>query len=137
MIQTLIARLDRVKQTGAGRWVARCPAHDSKSGQSLAIRQTDDGVILLHDFGGCGVDEVLAAVGMDVKDLFPKTEQDSVKRQRMPFSYADALRCIRFEALVTATAAETLANGHTLDDNDRARLMLAHDRITSAVEVCR
>jgi len=47
----VLDRLDKVKQTGPDRWIACCPAHDDKS-PSLAVRELDDGRILLHDFGG-------------------------------------------------------------------------------------
>ena len=43
--------------TGRGRWLAKCPAHDNRKA-SLAIRQLDDGRILLHDFAGCHVEHV-------------------------------------------------------------------------------
>ena len=65
----LLNQLDRVKRTGQGKWLARCPAHDVNS-PSLAIKEVDDR-ILLHCFAGCGVSEVLNAVGLDMADLFP------------------------------------------------------------------
>ena len=103
-VQTLLSRLDRVKQTGPGRWIACCPAHDDKR-PSLAIRETDDGKVLVHCFAECSVYDVLFSVGMKVQDLFPDAmPRHALKAQRMPFSYADALRCISFEALLAATA---------------------------------
>ena len=51
---TFLDRLDGVKRTGAGRWLARCPAHDDKRA-SLAVRELDDGRVLVHDFAGCAV----------------------------------------------------------------------------------
>ena len=48
---TLLDRLEAVRETGSSRWIARCPAHDDSS-PSLAVRELDDGRILLHDFGG-------------------------------------------------------------------------------------
>lgn len=136
-VEILLSRLDRVKQTGRGRWVACCPAHDDKN-PSLAITETDDGKVLVHDFGGCSVYDVLFSVGLKVQDLFPPkaTPYSDVKTTRMPFSYADALRCVSFEALLAAVAAGNIANGATLTDTDKARLMLASKRITQALEVC-
>lgn len=134
-IQTLLSRLERVKQTGQGRWVACCPAHEDKH-PSLSIRETDEGKVLIHDFAGCSVYDVLVAVGMKVQDLFPDSmPRNAVRSQRMPFSYADALRCISFEALLAATAACNLANGHALSDTDKSRLLLASRRIDHALEV--
>jgi DNA primase len=45
--EALLAHLDKVRRTGAGRWIARCPAHDDKS-PSLAIRELDDGRTLIR-----------------------------------------------------------------------------------------
>jgi hypothetical protein len=136
-VDTLLSRLERVKKTGPGRWVACCPAHDSKSKQSLAIRETEDGKVLVHDFGGCSVYDVLFSVGMQVNDLFrDHTPRSSVRTARMPFSYADALRCVSFEALLAAVAAGNLAQGADLTADDRKRLWLAANRINHALEVC-
>lgn len=136
-LNTFLSRLDRVKQTGRGRWVACCPAHDAKSRQSLAITESDDGNVLVHDFGGCSVYDVLTAVGMKVDDLFPDARpRAAIKNARMPFSYADALRCVSFEALLAAVAAGNLAQGIPLTPEDRGRLWLAANRINHALEVC-
>ena len=60
----LLDRLDGVRPTGPGRWIAKCPAH--KDGRaSLSIRELDDGRVLVHDFAACAVADVLAAVGLD------------------------------------------------------------------------
>ena len=59
-IESLISRLDGVKETGPGKYVARCPAHEDRS-PSLAIKDCGDGRILLHDFAGCETEDVLSA----------------------------------------------------------------------------
>ena len=66
---TLLARLAGVKSTGKNRWMARCPAHEDSS-PSLSIRATEDGRVLVHDFGGCEVDSVLQALNLTLSDLF-------------------------------------------------------------------
>jgi len=49
---------------------ALCPAHaDNKP--SLCIDLTHDGCILLYCRSGCGAGNVLAAIGLDMADLFP------------------------------------------------------------------
>jgi hypothetical protein len=58
----ILDRLEHVKQTGLRRWVARCSAHEDRS-PSLSTRELDDGRVLLHDFGGCETEGVLAALG--------------------------------------------------------------------------
>jgi len=40
-IDALLSRLAKARQSGTGRWVACCPAHDDKR-PSLSIRELDD-----------------------------------------------------------------------------------------------
>ena len=49
-LERLLNGLSKVKGR-KGSWTASCPAHADKS-PSLAIRQVEDGRILLHCFGG-------------------------------------------------------------------------------------
>jgi hypothetical protein len=128
----LLSRLDRVKRTGPDRYIARCPAHDDK-GPSLAVRELDDGRTLVHCFAGCSVHEVVAALGLELDDLFPpRPLADGRKPERNPFSAADALCCIALEArLVYLAALETL-DGKALSDADFERLALAVERIEAA-----
>lgn len=130
---TLLSRLDRVKRTGPDKYVARCPAHDDK-GPSLTVRELDDGRTLVHCFAGCSVHEIVAAVGMELSDLFPpRPLLDGRKPERRPFSAEDALRCLSFEArLVHLAALETL-EGKALSDTDFERLVLAVERIDDAM----
>ena len=131
-VDTLLSRLEGVKRTGDGRHVARCPAHESKSGASLAIRELDDGRILLHDFGGCDVHSVLAAVGLDMAALFPEREMQHGRPERRPFPAADVLRCVAFESLIVATAGTALLGGRPFTDVDRKRMMVAVARLQTA-----
>jgi hypothetical protein len=128
----LLQRLDGVRRTGPGRWIARCPAHDDRHA-SLSIRVLDDGRTLLHDFTGCSVEEVLAAAGLTMEALFPERPiGDHVKRERRPFNAHDVLACCEFEALVVATAASNIAAGEPLSDVGRERLTLAAERLAEA-----
>jgi hypothetical protein len=130
----LLIRLEGVRQTGPGRFLARCPAHPDRR-PSLSVRETDDGVILLHDFGGCSVPEILGALGMDVAELFPERPEHhrpASARRRVPA--ADALRAVAFEGLVVLAAARTLAAGQSLLRTDRERLLQAVGRLQSALD---
>lgn len=100
---TILQHLEKVRRTGPGSWVACCRAHDDKS-PSLTIRETGDGRVLVHCFGGCSVEEVLAAVGLTFADLFPPRETHHSKPERRPFPAADVLRAIGFESIVVAAA---------------------------------
>lgn len=129
----LLSRLDRVQPRGHGRWMARCPAHDDR-GPSLSVRELDDGRVLVHCFAECPVDDVLAAVGLEMDALFPP-RSDPLPRARRPWAPMDVLRAIRMEALVAAVAASQLAQGADLTDNDRARLWTAVGRLERAAEL--
>ena len=134
-VDALLSRLDGVKRTGAARWIARCPAHDDKR-PSLAIRELDDGRVLLHDFAGCSVEDVLGAVGLTFDDLYPERALDHHKpRELRPFNPADVLQCVAFEALVASVAAADIAKNLPISDKDRERLILAVSRLQTAAEV--
>ena len=129
--EILLSKLDKVKRTGAGRWVACCPAHADK-GPSLSIRETDDGRALVHCFAGCSAVDILAAVDMDIADLFPPRQHHG-KPERRPFPAVDVLRCIAFETLVVSAAAAALMAGEPFGPAERERLILAAGRIQSAL----
>ena len=59
------------KPNGDG-WMAFCPSHDDGKGRGLSVSEAD-GKIILHDFGGCSAEKIVAAVGLTVSDLFQDT----------------------------------------------------------------
>ena len=71
-LETLLSRLDKV-QGRNGKYKARCPAHDDR-GPSLSVTETDNGQLLIHCFAGCGAAEVIEAIGLQMRDLFPKDD---------------------------------------------------------------
>lgn len=129
----LLSALENVRRTGADRWIARCPGHEDRRA-SLAVRELDDGRVLVHCFAGCSVNEVLGAVGLDMSALFPEKILDGGKPERRAFPAADVLRCISFETLIVSLAAERLAQGKCLASIDQERLNLAAMRIHAAAE---
>jgi hypothetical protein len=68
-VQDVLARLEGVKQSGEGQYMARCPAHDDRHA-SLSIGRGDDGRALVDCKAGCSAGEVVKALGMKVADLF-------------------------------------------------------------------
>lgn len=130
-VDLLLSRLRNVKQTGRGKWIASSPTREDKR-PSLAIRELPDGRILLHDFGGSDVGEIVDAVGLTLSDLFPPRDIRYGAKVRRPFAATDILQCIGFESLVVAMAGRELLQGR-LSDVDRSRLMIAVGRIEVAV----
>lgn len=137
-IDQLLARLDRVKQTKPGQWIARCPAHEDRS-PSLSVKQCGDGTILMHDFAGCSPSDILAAVGLELADLFPKRLKPRTPEERKAAlqafkrdSWRAALGVLAREATVVGCAAGMLRQGHALTAEDDTRLTLAMQRIDDA-----
>jgi hypothetical protein len=60
---------DKVRRNG-DRFTARCPAHEDRS-PSLSGQRTGDNRLLLHCHAGCRTEDVVAAVGYRLADLFP------------------------------------------------------------------
>jgi len=63
-----VDRLDGVEQVPGG-WKALCPAHGDTD-QSLAIKEGDDGRILLQCHAKCETLDVLGAMGLGFEDLY-------------------------------------------------------------------
>jgi hypothetical protein len=124
----LLDRLEKVKQTGPGRWVSACPAHDDKS-PSLSIRETEDGRILLHDFAGCDVHSVLSALGLSLSDLFPDKLDHHIKPTRSRVPLRDLVALLDHEALVVQLVASAFLNNQPFSDSDLGRMKLAVERI--------
>lgn len=134
-VETLLDRLEKVKRTGAGRWVARCPAHDDKH-PSLAIREAADGLVLAHCFAGCGFDAIVAAVGLEPSDLFPEKlpETKYEKGQKREYFHAkDVLAALAFETAVVEGAAHQIRRKGYLNDGEFERLAVASERIAGGL----
>jgi hypothetical protein len=54
-----------------GQYLMRCPAHDDRR-PSLGVRELDDGSLLVRCYAGCATDDVLAALDLQWRDLFPE-----------------------------------------------------------------
>lgn len=129
-MEILMNQLEQVKRTGKGRFIARCPSHGDKH-PSLAIREKDDGVILLHCFAGCDVGSVVGALGMDLSDLYPKNEFSNRKTEKRPFNASDLLILASWESLLASIIACDIYKGKL---NDKDRLLVAAGRLQNIAE---
>lgn len=130
-INHLLNQLDKVRPTGHGRYIACCPAHSDKN-PSLAIRN-DNGTVLLKCFAGCSAFEIVSAVGMQLQDLFPQSDEQR-KPIKSPFPSADVLRCLQREALIITVAAIRIVNGKEIEKSELERAILACNLIRAAYE---
>jgi hypothetical protein len=65
----VLSLLEKVTKRGNG-YTALCPAHDDLR-PSLSIQQGDDGHVLLFCHAGCEPKDIVAAIGLNMTDLFP------------------------------------------------------------------
>ena len=70
-LDRVLDALEGVRPTGEGRWIARCPAHADRSPSLSVATGDDDDRVLLHCFAGCATDDIVAGLGLEVRDLFP------------------------------------------------------------------
>ncbi|MDA3876567.1 MAG: hypothetical protein PF483_05720 [Halothiobacillus sp.] len=134
-IDSFLARLDGVKRTGQGKWIAKSPTRNERTA-SLSIRLTDDGRVLLHDFGGDEAADILAALGLNWVQLIPphlRRKDAHAKPERQGFPCFDALRALSLDCIVVQIAANRVLDGLPLADTDLAHLHATSRRIDAAL----
>lgn len=69
-LEAILSRL-RYEDRGDGKYQAYCPAHDDKK-PSLSITEVEPGSkVLIHCQAGCDTQDILKALNLSWKDLFP------------------------------------------------------------------
>lgn len=68
--------------------MARCPAHDDRK-QSLAVSCDRDGRILMKCHAGCKTEDVVAALGLKMSDLFPPKQSSRSSKREAEYIYRD------------------------------------------------
>lgn len=134
MIDTILNRLDAVKQTGEGRFIARCPAHEDRN-PSLSIRNAGE-LLLIHCFAGCDAIDVLHAVGLELCDLFADRPEHRRAPSRSRIPARDALATLDHESLVVAIIGADFLEQKEIDEPTWDRLGQAVNRINSTRARC-
>jgi hypothetical protein len=131
-VNNLLNRLDGVKQTGQGKWLAKCPAHEDRSA-SFGIKLLDDGRILLNCFAGCDKESILGSLGLTFSDLFPpKPERFSyIKSKSRPpkFSSHEIVKLAVFESTLIVLAIGQLMTTGKISPADLVRVNTAIDTL--------
>lgn len=130
MSAKFLSALDGLRETGPGRYIAKCPAHDDRS-PSLSIRVLDDGRTLVHCFASCDVTVVLAAVGLTMSDLFPDRPltKTALSSKKLTLTPAEALLLLGHEITAAVMLTDSLA---AMMSEGEAPNKLALDRLTTA-----
>jgi hypothetical protein len=131
MIENVLGRLDGVKQTGTGKWIAKCPSHPDKT-PSLSLAEAD-GKVLIHCFSGCAAGDVVAAIGLELSDLFPPRESTGrpVKRP----DYRGMWMLARRSYYVLLLAMSDILDGKKLSPEDWETVSKATAKISEVIEV--
>lgn len=138
-VDLLLSKLDKVRKSGKNSWRSCCPGHNGNNPTALSITETDDGMVLLKCHTGCGVDQIVSSVGLELSDLFPEKPIDghSRKPERLPFNPRDVLAAMWQEAMIVYLCGADIAKGKQLSEQERARLLVAVSRIKAAAEAAR
>jgi hypothetical protein len=98
VLQNVLSRLQGVRKDGRG-WKALCPAHDDRK-PSLKVDEAEDGKVLLKCFAGCRTEDIVAAIGLNMSNLFPEPERK--RKVIAAYDYKDASGKLLFQVCRTA-----------------------------------
>ncbi len=127
----ILEHLQRVRQTAPDRWIAACPAHEDRS-PSLSVRELDDGRVLLHDFGGCETGDILAALGLQLSDLYDRPLEHTRAPTRSRIPARDLLELVAYECDVAGILLMQIAANQSCSAVAWERLALAAQRVNAA-----
>lgn len=77
-VDEVLRRLHGVTKRGDGQYMAKCPAHDDQKA-SLSVGMGADGRILLKCHAGCRNEDICAALGLKISDLFQEAQNAGYK----------------------------------------------------------
>jgi len=89
--------------------------------------------VLIHCFAGCPVHDVVAAIGMELSDLFPPRDDRAPTPVRDRWNPRAVFECVEREARIAMIAAHDAASGVALSDADANRVATAAARIEDAL----
>ena len=135
-VNDILTKVEKVRRTGEGKWLALCTAHDDRS-PSLAIKETDDGKILLHCFAGCSVHEIVESMGLTLADLMPDNQTYKKGSKPPKFNKYELFDRVVFESTILLLAIRWLLSNKPLSDDDRARVLKAENTIDDIARECR
>jgi hypothetical protein len=134
-LDNFISRLSKAKRTGNDSYIACCPAHADKS-PSMTVREVEDGMLLVHCFAGCGIDDIAGAIGFSISDLMPDKQPDELRKsRRIPFSPSDVLACAKNDAALLYVVMCDLDKGILLTEKQVKEAKKSAARIYSAANM--
>lgn len=97
-------------------FMCKCPAHDDRSA-SLSVSTGNDGKTLIKCFAGCSFHEVINALGIEAKQLFPPSNYSKHDRKQYnhKLNRARTIRLLWHELIVLMSVVEVRAIGQILN----------------------
>ena len=81
----IVSRFESPKPRGNNSYMVKCPCHNDHT-QSLSVTD-DNGTILLQCFGGCKTEEIVQAIGLEMRDLFNNNTSKSFTKKPPSVEY--------------------------------------------------
>lgn len=135
-VENFLSRLQKVKATSKGSWVACCPAHQDKN-PSMTVTEGNDGRVLVHCFSQqCSIEDIANAVGLSVSDLMPENVGfHRIKPKSRLFNAMDVLCAIRSDLTLTLIVAKDVQRGKVLTQEESLDLARAIGRVEVAIQL--
>lgn len=132
-VEDFLARLHGVKKRGKGRWFARCPIHEEKTG-SVSVTEKPDGKVLAMCFGcGAGFPEICEAIGYEYRSK----GWIEAERANVTVSGAQArevVRALKDELQVGWLLLTDVGSGRVFSKDDRERARACARRCAAMIE---
>ena len=132
-INLVLERLDGVISTGKS-FKALCPAHGDKA-PSLSVKEGGDGRVLLHCFAGCGIEDIVAAMGLRISHLFSSDRGRQHVNQTPGVSARELKAATEHELKILFIVKADRNAGRAISPSDLQRTKIALDRIAMARRV--
>lgn len=127
-IDKLLAQLDKVRRNGRGRYSAVCPAHDDRS-PSLAIKERDDGQVLIYCFAGCSSESIVSSLGLTLGDLFMPNDGFDREQHAREKKKQQAIAQAKDDALLLAIARSYYREHGCIPKGDEEKVADALKRV--------
>ena len=90
-LNDIVSRFQSPKPNGNSSFMVKCPCHNDNQ-QSLSITE-QNGKILINCFAGCSTEDIVNAIGLEMKDLFmDKPDCTAPKPPEVEYIYTDSLK---------------------------------------------
>jgi hypothetical protein len=143
-IGLILSGLAKHRQTGPGRWLGSCPGPLHRRGDrnmSLSIGENAEGAALIHCFAGCEPAAILAALGLQLADLFPPKLAEpgyhGGKPKAPPIPWRDVFTALETDLTACCLAFVDLAAGKPFSPADAAYIATRAEDMAAQLSVVR